>query len=102
MFGHQPSHGYDAQVHAYLYSKRWETRTAAADTLGALADAFPHHTPVDILTAAGSAAIEPGIGEPWQVSLLFAGVDLQRMLEQGQPLLASGGQVRQIIVVLEH
>jgi hypothetical protein len=96
----------ELQVHAFLYSKRWETRLAAADTLGALADAFPHHTPADLAAAAGGAADDSGSGSGakeaataaaavaacQQASVLFEGVDLRRVLEQGQPLLASGGQ----------
>lgn len=98
------------QVHVYLYSKKWETRTAAADTLGALGDAFPHHTPADLAAAATAAAaagggaesLAAGVGAAeggkggiaWQVSLWFDGVDLQRVVDRGQPLLASGGQVR--------
>jgi hypothetical protein len=91
-------------VHAYLYSKKWETRTAAADTIGALADAFPHHAPAELAAAAAGAADEgdaagvcggsgSGGDGTWEASVMFEGVDLQQVVDYGQPLLASGSQV---------
>eukprot|EP00882_Tetradesmus_deserticola_P016495 GHRQ01017624.1.p1 GENE.GHRQ01017624.1~~GHRQ01017624.1.p1 ORF type:complete len:137 (+),score=40.05 GHRQ01017624.1:207-617(+) len=85
------------KVHALLYSSSWDTRVAAAGTLGGLADAFPHHS-VQQLAAAlpdsnGSAAREVQQGPGYQVHVLLPAFDLERVLKKGQPLLASGGQV---------
>ena len=72
-------------MHGLLYSKSWDTRVAAAEALGALADAFPHHSVEDLAAAAGVA--------PPERDVAFEGLDLQRVLDRGAPLLCSGGQV---------
>jgi hypothetical protein len=58
---------------------------AAAEALGHLADAFPHHSVEDLAAAAGVA--------PPERDVAFEGLDLQRVLDKDAPLLCSGGQV---------
>jgi TATA-binding protein-associated factor len=89
------------QVHSLLLHKSWETRTAAGEALGLLADAFPHATVTDLAAAAGvqqraAEASQPqqnAGGEALQVSALEA-FHLQTILDRGTALLASGGKVR--------
>jgi HEAT repeat protein len=85
------------QVHALLYSSSWDTRVAAAGTLGGLADAFPHHSVQELaqslLNASCSVDEQVQQGPVYQVHVLLPAFDLDRVLKKGQPLLASGGQV---------
>ena len=87
------------QVHAYLYNKSWDTRIAAAETLGHLAALFPHHSATDLARACaeqhGSSA-KPPISSPQPSGTAGAlkAFDVQAILEKGTALLASGGQVR--------
>jgi hypothetical protein len=86
------------QVHALLYSSSWDTRVAAAGTLGGLADALPHHSvqglAQSLLDACGSVDEQVQQGPCYEVHVLLPAFDLDRVLKKGQPLLASGGQVR--------
>ncbi len=90
------------QVHGFSYSKNWDARVAAGETLGLLADAFPHHTPPDLEAAAASAGPSSSTGNgagaastavPLQSTSALAGFVLQQVLAKGKPLLSSGGQV---------
>jgi hypothetical protein len=85
------------QVHALLYSSSWDTRVAAAGTLGGLADAFPHHSVHQLAEAlpnsSGAGVQQEQDGPGFQVHVLLPTFDLDRVLNKGQPLLASGGQV---------
>ncbi len=90
------------QVAACLGHKSWEARVSAGEAIGLLAEAFPHHSVQDLEShcaaagrgdddgAAAGAAAEPQSGG----GLMFQEFDLQRILEKGSALLASGGQVQ--------
>lgn len=84
------------QVHVLLYHAHWDTRVAAAGTLGGLAEAFPHHSVENLaaaLSAAASGQNQQQQGGTYQVHVSLAAFDLERVLTKGEPLLASGGQV---------
>lgn len=91
------------QVQPLLNAKRWETRTAAGECIGLIAEHVQHPSVADLQqAAAASVASEdahagPGSAEPELATcegmLALEGLDMQRVLEQGTPLLASGGQV---------
>jgi len=81
------------KVHQYLYSKGWDTRIAASETLGYLAEAFPHTSIQDLAArcaqlhgqqASASAAASP--------TMTFSTFSLQVLLDKGTALLACGGQ----------
>lgn len=85
------------QVHSLLYSANWDTRTAAAATIGLMAEAFPHHGVRQLAAASTDQADAP---QQQQLQDLQQGVhitlqtfDLASVLSKGEPLLASGGQV---------
>ena len=78
------------QVHGYLYHKNWETRVAAGEAIGHLAEVFVHHSAQDLLAASGSTA--GSTPSPVGSSALNA-FNLQLILEKGTALVASGGQV---------
>lgn len=85
------------QVHACLYSPNWDTRVAAAATIGLLAEAFPHSS-VQELAAASTQHADAQQQEQLQdlergVQVTLQTFDLAAVLSKGQPLLASGGQV---------
>lgn len=91
------------QVHECSYSTTWDTRLAAAAALGYLAEAFPHHTPATLRAAAAAAAGgggpcdsagPSGSGGHEEQQPCFQAFNLQQVLNQGTPLLSSGGQVR--------
>jgi hypothetical protein len=90
-----------AQVHSLLYSPSWDTRTAAAATIGLLAEAFPHHSVRHLAAAAASTGEQQADAQQaLQLQDLQQGVhitlqtfDLPSVLSKGEPLLASGGQV---------
>lgn len=94
------------QVHGLLYSSNWDTRTAAAATIGLMAEAFPHHS-VQELAAAGAGSQAADAQQQQQLAeLQRAGVnitlqnfDLAAVLSKGEPLLASGGQVCGCVIV---
>jgi hypothetical protein len=84
------------QVHNLLYSANWDTRVAAAATIGLLADAFPHHSVKQLAHSAQGAdaqqqeqlhALQQGI------HITLQAFDLAAVLQKGEPLLASSGQV---------
>jgi hypothetical protein len=85
-------------VHGLLYSANWDTRTAAAATIGLLAEAFPHHS-ISQLAAAGTAQASDAqqlqqLQELQQgIHITLQSFDLSNVLSKGEPLLASGGQV---------
>lgn len=75
-----------------LYNSNWDTRVAAAATIGELADAFPHHS-VDDLATAGTSGSTQQQQTIYQVDVQLASFNLNKVLSKGEPLLASGGQV---------
>jgi hypothetical protein len=84
------------QVHNLLYSANWDTRVAAAATIGLLADAFPHHSIKQLSQSAQGADAQ----QQEQLQALQQGIhitlqafDLAAVLQKGEPLLASTGQV---------
>ena len=92
-----------AAVAAHLRHREWDARVAAGHCLGLLAEHFQHSTAADLEAAAvagrGGAADagvkqEPGGGGDAEAHLLsFASFDVQQVLAQGTPMLASGGEV---------
>jgi hypothetical protein len=91
------------QVAVHLGHQDWDARLAAGHCLGLLARHFVHRTPADLAAAARSspfdsapaAATAPPKDDPGGGQLLLASFDVARVLEQGKPLLASGGEVRE-------
>lgn len=89
-----------------LQHKRWETRTAAGECIGLIAEHAKHATAADMqATAAGESAyvytrsikLEAGLAasseaETAEGTLSMDAFDLDRVLSTGTPLLASGGQ----------
>lgn len=88
------------KVHSLLYSPSWDTRTAAAATIGLLAEAFPHHSVRHLAAAAASAGEQQADAQQAQqlqdlqqgVHITLQTFDLPSVLSKGEPLLASGGQ----------
>lgn len=72
---------------------------AAGEAIGLLADAFPHHSVQDVADHAVRCGVDPAVVAQHVASGRAAagsslqGFSLQRVLERGTPLLASGGQV---------
>lgn len=77
----------------YLYSKGWDTRIAASETLGLLAEAFPHPSVAD-LAARCQELHGYGGNIDLTTPMTFSTFNLQLLLDKGTALLASGGQVR--------
>eukprot|EP00897_Mesotaenium_endlicherianum_P006570 jgi/Mesen1/5941/ME000301S05068 len=100
------------KVHPYLKSKSWETRVAAAQALGAIAQSVAHPTVAQLRAAAERALSKAGVSalvtdlsvaaaqtkEPTHQLLAFNGLDILKVLESGAPLVASGGQEYDIAV----
>ena len=91
-----------AQVQPLLHAKRWETRTAAGECIGLIAEHVQHPSVADLQQAAASLADADAHAGPGRAEqdlavgegmLALEGLDMQRVLEKGTPLLASGGQV---------
>eukprot|EP00198_Chlamydomonas_reinhardtii_P002616 XP_001691952.1 SNF2 superfamily protein [Chlamydomonas reinhardtii] len=80
------------KVHAYLYHKSWETRVAAGEALGYLADIFVQQTPDELRQQALACGVDEASLPPCEGPLTFSGFSLQQVLEKGTPLGASGGQ----------
>lgn len=111
-----------AAVAAHLRHRDWDARVAAGHCLGLLAEHFSHHTAADLAAAAavGGAVDEQHAAvkqEPAAVAegaasevkseagsqphlLSFACFDVQQVLSQGTPMLASGGEVRAVGLML--
>ena len=75
---------------------------AAGEAIGLLADAFPHTTAADMeqhCLACGGGSIGSegegggGGGTSTAFAVTFQDFNLRQILDKGQPLLASGGQV---------
>lgn len=84
------------QVHNLLYSANWDTRIAAAATIGLLADAFPHHSVKQLAQSAqgGDAQQQEQLHALQQgIHITLQAFDLAAVLQKGEPLLASSGQV---------
>ncbi|KAG6551134.1 hypothetical protein Mapa_007369 [Marchantia paleacea] len=94
------------RVRQFLRSKSWDTRVAAAQAIGAIAENVSHPTVKEIISKA--EAEFAALGHPLNFSvyldlcalgtsqssnsLTFSSFDIQRVLEYGASLLASGGQ----------
>lgn len=78
------------QVHGILQHKDWEARTAAGYCLGLIAEHVQHHDAAVLQAAAGQCAahIDDETAQP------LPAIDIQQVLKEGSPLLASGGQAR--------
>lgn len=100
-----------AAVSGHLRHNEWDARVAAGHCLGLLAEHFTHHTAADLEAAAAAGAPdggEPGVkaeegaagaggAGPADTSshlLSFGSFSVKQVLEQGTPMLASGGEVR--------
>ncbi|KAI3435532.1 hypothetical protein D9Q98_001597 [Chlorella vulgaris] len=96
-----------AAVSRHLRHKDWDARVAAGHCLGLLAEHFAHHTPADLqaAAAAGVAAVpdvkqegveagDSGAAADSELShlLSFSSFNVQQVLAQGTPMLASGGE----------
>ena len=87
-----------------LRSKHWDSRLAAGDCLGLIAEHCVHHSAAELQQAAGSAGAvksEPGSGdEPGaplaesDAPLSFHSFHIEQVMAKGAVLLASGGTVR--------
>ncbi|KAK9916950.1 hypothetical protein WJX75_009151 [Coccomyxa subellipsoidea] len=89
------------RIQPLLQHKRWETRTATGECIGRIAEHVQHATPADVQAATGEAAgaLEPKDesaaakgSEAAEGALSLEAFDLERVLQMGTPLLASGGQ----------
>nr|BAD25208.1 putative SNF2 domain-containing protein [Oryza sativa Japonica Group] len=93
------------KVSPYLRSKNWDTRVAAAHAIGAIAENVKHTSVKDLFASAEAekhASGLSGIGDVGSTlrhadttatsELAFGSFDINRVLEFGSPLLASGGQ----------
>ncbi|KAE8789291.1 modifier of transcription 1-D1 [Hordeum vulgare] len=94
------------KVSQYLRSKNWDTRVAAAQAIGAIAENVKHTTVKDLFAAmeaekhASGLSDETGdVGSALPLpdttatsELAFGSFDINRVLEFGSPLLSSGGQ----------
>lgn len=92
------------QIQPLLQHKRWETRTAAGKCIGYIAEHAKHATVAEVQAAVEASQAggmvspkdESGASsseEPAEGMLSLATFDLERVLQVGTPLLASGGQV---------
>ena len=104
-----------AQVRHGLRSKHWDTRVAAGECLGLIAEHCEHHTAADLAKAATSAdtvkadpdehanGANPGgqaHGED-DAPLSFQNFRIEQVMEKGSLLLASGGTVGSATAVKE-
>ncbi|KAJ4797222.1 TATA-binding protein-associated factor MOT1 [Rhynchospora pubera] len=94
------------KVSQYLRSKSWDTRVAAAQAIGAIAENVKHTTLKELLALVEAEAANLGIsdiskelGLAWSkfdtdiaAGLTFKSFQISKVLEFGSPLLASGGQ----------
>lgn len=95
------------KVSQYLRSKNWDTRVAAAQAIGAIAENVKHISINEIRDNAESELLKLGIDQnikdlmvaSWNLvsnsptGLSFSSLDINKVLEFGGALLASGGQV---------
>jgi TATA-binding protein-associated factor len=87
------------RIAKYLRSSSWETRIAASQAIGAIAENVAHTTVKDLLAQAGAHVHSDekprnsiSIGKGASFGLTFADFDIQQVLERGAPLLASKGK----------
>eukprot|EP00959_Pyramimonas_sp_CCMP1952_P200683 4197627-Pyramimonas_sp.AAC.1 len=81
------------RIARYLRSSSWETRIAASQAIGAIAENVPHATVKDVLAFSGwSGETVEGSRAEGSLGLTFEDFDIGQVLEQGAPLLASQGK----------
>ncbi|XP_010927294.1 TATA-binding protein-associated factor BTAF1 isoform X2 [Elaeis guineensis] len=94
------------KVSQYLRSRNWDTRVAAAHAVGAIAENVKHTSLEELFASveaemlvAGFSDVSNGAGMSWSnfqpndvAGLSFRSFDINKVLEFGSPLLASGGQ----------
>ena len=87
----QQLHGLMRRLLPFLFSSEWETRRAAALALECIASEVPEWKPAAAasLDAEREAAARSDAEGAW---LAFGSFDMERVLQRGAPLLASGGQ----------
>ena len=107
-----------AAVSRHLRHREWDARAAAGHCLGLLAEHFGHHTSAELQAAAAAAAVKleqeevtgavataasgavvagttaASTSEEQAHLLSFRSFDVQQVVAQGTPMLASGGEVR--------
>lgn len=100
------------KVSQYLRSKNWDTRVAAAQAIGAIAENVKHISINEMRDNAESELLKLGINQnvkdlmvaSWNLvsntttGLSFSSLDINKVLEFGGPLLASGGQEYDIAI----
>ncbi|XP_042389708.1 TATA-binding protein-associated factor BTAF1-like [Zingiber officinale] len=94
------------KVSQYLRSKNWDTRVAAAHAVGAIAENVKHISLKELLKSLEVELAEVGFSDASRdvgvsfsnicpdttTGLSFKSFDINKVLEFGSPLLASGGQ----------
>ncbi|CAL4887597.1 unnamed protein product [Urochloa decumbens] len=93
------------KVSQYTRSKNWDTRVAAAHAIGAIADNVKHTSLKDLCASVEAEKHASGLSDGSDDSgslpradtaatsdLAFGSFDINKVLEFGSPLLASGGQ----------
>ena len=107
-----------AAVSRHLRHSEWDARAAAGHCLGLLAEHFGHHTSAELQAAAAAAAVKleqeevtgavataasgavvagttaASTSEEQAHLLSLLSFDVQQVVAQGTPMLASGGEVR--------
>lgn len=85
-----------------LRSSKWDSRTAAGECLSQIAAHCQHHSAADLQAAASAAApagastqddVDDGDKKPDASLLSFQGFSIDKVLQHGTLLLASGGKV---------
>ncbi|XP_062180641.1 TATA-binding protein-associated factor BTAF1-like [Phragmites australis] len=94
------------KVSQYTRSKNWDTRVAAAHAIGAIAENVKHTSLNDLFASVEAEKLASGMSDGTDEAgsalpradatatsdLAFGSFDINRVLEFGSPLLASGGQ----------
>eukprot|EP00249_Psilotum_nudum_P027051 c34319_g1_i1 orf=1-864(-) len=94
------------KVCPYLRSKNWDTRVAAAQAIGAISENVSHisvkgllaNTELELGNMGHHINLSDIMAASWKgecnsaISLSFFSFDVQKVLDYGAPLLASGGQ----------
>ena len=87
-------------MHALLGAKEWETRIAAGDCLGLIAEHAMH--PAVAQGKQGIASSAEAREIPAGAQMKLHNFDVALLLEQGEPLLAASSQARQLQLPLQN
>ncbi|KAG6507740.1 hypothetical protein ZIOFF_033091 [Zingiber officinale] len=102
------------KVSQYLRSKNWDTRVAAAHAVGAIAENVKHISLKELLKSLEVELAEVGFSDASRdvgvsfsnicpdttTGLSFKSFDINKVLEFGSPLLASGGQWQRWLILM--